>query len=345
MAISPNSNALYVVGRRVERLLFGGIALVAFCFVEAYLATAYSQLVVDRSANVVIALLGRLESEEQQLNVLFQTKEEAQQPRATKGISCDKRRQVAETRKQLGLPAAVVPPENAQKLPTYTDKLDAISTEISKGSYLSAQEIRKHLDATKPPGDLIKALRKQKEILDNQPTTVWGIQAPRLIQVQYAGADYKVPYGVLSGTLAVVLSLLAIGWLGALYMTRQRELSMIATIQDYKLAFPHVLNLLPVNFSKIESQINPSRRAKRRDIFHKFNRIALAVSRVCVILLFAIPLIIGFAYSLAQLWQRESDSTFYLFSAGGFLLCIMFVQAIVLCAQEWMLLSGKEFFE
>ena len=128
-------------------------------------------------------------------------------------------------------------------------------------------------------------------------------------------------------------------------MTRQRELIMVAALEDYKLAFPHVLNLLPVTFHRINSELRSTVSRKRQIKYSKNNRTTHKICRTSVILLFALPLLLGFIYSLIQLWDAESLLVSSIFYAGSFIALVITIQTIFLVNQEWVVLHKKEFYE
>lgn len=128
-------------------------------------------------------------------------------------------------------------------------------------------------------------------------------------------------------------------------MTRQRELIHISDVEDYKVAFPHILNFLPVTFDKVEHRIKSRQSPKFRAIARTINRIAQSLLRSAVILLFTVPMVVGFAYSLYQLWEVEIDAFSMLFQIGAFLVMVMTIQSLKLIMQEWMFLHMKEFYE
>lgn len=237
------------------------------------------------------------------------------------------------------------PPKPRPKQLTYREALDGIVADLSKGSIVRRSEIEKYIDATQPPQELIKALQREKDLVESKPTSVWGIQTPRLLQVQYAGQDFRIPFGFLSAALAIALGPLIIGWLGALYMTRQRELINIAHIEDYKLAFPHLLNFLPVNFYTFAQPTESSQMQKIRTLTSAFNRVSQGIFRSAVILLFSVPMVFGFMYSLTQLWEIEPDDFSSLFFLGVGLVLVMVIQSLVLLLQEWLFMRKKEFYE
>jgi hypothetical protein len=348
MANTPDTRTLHFLGRRVERLIFGGIFLVIVCFVETYLTTANRQLAEDRSTSTITALLNRLTSDEPHLTILFQSKIESPKSIAsTLSKSLEKDSLVNETRKKLGLPPSATP-KQSESLPiprTYRETLDDIVSDLAKNPFVQQEELAKYADYTKSPLEIIQTLQKQRDILDKKPTSVWGIETPRLLQLQYAGLDYKFPFGFVSSMLAIALAPLIAGWLGALHVTRQRELMLVSNIDDYKLAFPHILNLLAVNFRVIEAISKKPVSIKSRATNRKINRISLSIIRTLIILLIALPMLLGFTYSMSQLWEVATDNFTFIFFVGVFMVIIMLLEIMILVFQEWALLNKKEFYE
>lgn len=348
MTSLPDTRSLYFLGRRVERLIFGGILLVVLCFIETYLTTANRQLAEDRSVNAITSLLNQLESKEPQLTALFQIKAESPSLRLLQlSKSTERQKSINETRRKLGLPPSP-PPEPSNMLPkqqTYKEALDTIVSELEKGSIAQRAELEKYVDSIKSPKELIQTLSQQRKLIEDIPTTVWGIQTPRILQLQYAGLDYKFPFGFISSMLAIALAPLIVGWLGALYMTRQRELILIAAMDDYKLAFPYILNILPVNFHTINSQFKKNNNTKTQIFFRKINRFFVSAFRLFVLLIISLPMLLGFTYSLFQLWMVTANAIPYLFYIGIFMVLVMAIQILALVSQDLVFLHNKEFHE
>lgn len=103
-----------------------------------------------------------------------------------------------------------------KKPATYSDTLSNIISEAVIASHAAPEEFSRYNNPTKSPGDLIKSLEDQKTIIENKPTTVWGIQTLHLLQGQYAGLEYKIPFDSLSTGLAFALGPLIFAWLGTL---------------------------------------------------------------------------------------------------------------------------------
>jgi hypothetical protein len=347
---TSSNEVLYVLGRRMERLFLLGVVLIVLSFVEVFLTTASKQLSEDRAQAAVVALTDQLASKQESLTALFQLKPLPTSPGGrTPGDSAERSARVAETRRKLGLPdppptrpTAIGPVAGTPK--TYAEAINAIIIDIAKTTNSSTQDLAKFNDPSKSPAELLKAVAEQKATNEKTPTAVWGIQTPRLVQVQYAGLDYKVPFGFLSTVFAVALAPLIAGWLSAVYMTRQRELLLIADLMDYKDSFPHVLNFLPVRFTRYEWLTRKGLHA-RSIAEARINRVGNSLLRSVVVLLFAIPMVYAYCYTLFQLWQINAEQASAPLFVGIFLAFFMALQTLSLVGQEWIALHGKEFSE
>lgn len=360
MAVPPDPRTLYFLGRRVERLAFTGILLIVLSFVDIYFATANIQLIADRSSTAIATLLNKMKTEEKRLTTLYHAKPAppalpvppVPQPLPVSEMQ-EQQKLIAQTREKLGLPPLErpkppkprKPPTPSPKPETYREAIGKIVIEVSKESEARAEDFSSLMNPTKPPSELIKTIQSQKDVLDNKPTTVWGIQTPRLFQLQYAGQDYRIPLDFLSRILAVALAPLVFAWLCALYLTRQRELMMISDIDDYKLAFPHIFNFLPVSFDKVETRMHQRHVTRYRNVLSFINRFFHSMLRSCAVLLLALPMVAGCTYAIYLIWDIETSTTSTLYISGALLVLIMFIQILALVIQEWTVLHRKEFYE
>lgn len=272
----------------------------------------------------------------------------------------------------LGLPPADLEPPSPQqaptpKLETYSDRVRDLINEVAILSGTPAEQLRGTTDFSKPPHEVVAALRERIASAAEKPVQVFGIQTSRLVPLQYGGLDYKIPASFLANVLQFALAPLVIGWLGSLYATRQRELRLIATIHDYKLAFPHILNYLPVIFldlkrrfgtqeGRVSREINRVRSAMLRRVAlaisvalsqfgHIFHRGVLLTFRWFVLILFAAPMVGFYAYSALTLWSSANHTFEFQYVVVATAIMVMLVQCIALLMQEWILLYGKEFLE
>jgi hypothetical protein len=201
----------------------------------------------------------------------------------------------------------------------------------------------KLVDLSASPEDLLKRVTDQRVLLESKPASFWGIETPRALRLKYADQNYTVPFGVISILIMIPLPILILGWLAAVYMTRQRELIIIAELRDYKKAFPHILNFLPVDLSRLF----PKSKTSKRDLAQtlRFHRVFLLVVRALVIGLFSLPMVLGFAYSLENSWELSGEPVSPLFFGGALAVFVMSMQIVALVLQEAFLLRGKLFTE
>jgi hypothetical protein len=338
------SRSLYFLGRRLERLFLGGVLLVVLSFLSVLLTTASKQLTNDKALAGVTALEESIAKDKDHLTELFQHRNDPP-PRSVAPETPERLKALSATRKQLGLPDP--PPIPAQpSLPEpkekYTDVISKLVLDCIKQSKVTDSDlISKLLDFNSSPEELQKTLAVRREALENKPTSFWGIETPRTLRLRYADQSYTASYDVISILIMIPLAFLILGWLTAVYMTRQRELITIAELRDYKQAFPHILNFLPVDFARV---FPIKRKIPKRS--HKQNQVALCIVRAFVILLFSVPMVLGFVYSLLTLLDRSGDTpSLFWFLLGTIVVGAMLVQILALVAQEGFLLSGKLFVE
>jgi hypothetical protein len=343
--IDPESTkALSFLGRRLERLFFVGILLVVVCFLESYLAAASHQLAKDNSLSALTLLYNEIAARQDELDELFKKPTPASPIGHLQGQDAER---IAETRRKLGLPLEG-PQEagDARGQPrTYEEALSKILEDVAPLSSRLKSDLAKIVHFDRSPALLLKDVQEQRVSMETTTTSVWGIDTPRALHVNYAGINYKVPFQFLSITLALALAPLLVGWLGAVYITRQRELAIISTIEDFKLAFPHVLNLLPVTFDRVRRMLRYPYKARARYLNSAVNRKALAFCRAAIVLFFSLSMLSGFAYSLFQIWAADGENISFPFVVGIVFAIIMFAQSFTLLIQESIMLYGKEFYE
>lgn len=341
------AQTLQTLGKRVERLLFAGTFVLAACFVELYFATASERLAEDRPTDSLQRLVTELEGVEPALNQLFTIKSDVSAPAVSNipaRIQNDRERTLAETRRALGLPAETRERPSGSKAvlktETYADRVRDITNKAAIATQADASEISKLVDISMPPRALIATLREKIAVATRKPLQVWGIEMPRQLSVQYAGLDAKVPAGIIAKMLLAVLAPILIGWASSLYLTRQRELLLISKLEDYKLSFPHVLNLVPVTFERLGEPFNSAKMANPHSSANRYFALCL---RVAVILLFLAPMIISLAYSGYSLAAPITGSFTITSIVCFFVSFILVLQGIGLLFQEAIILRGKEF--
>jgi hypothetical protein len=256
-------------------------------------------------------------------------------------------RDVARTRKELGLPPATVPVE--PKGESYEDALKRVTKSVSGASRLSSETLKLAFDSTKTPSQIVRALAAREKEIENRPVTVWGVTTPVVVPMTYGGATYQLSATFVASSLLLALTPLVIGWLTALYITRQRELLVLAQLRDFSLAFPHVLNILPVDWSNASPLLQELSRRKR----NRNSAVNLGIARswsstfrCLVILFFAAPMggiLVYCSYGLLLSGSEEYlplTDIFLVLLLGGWLA----MQTSLLVFQEWHLLWGKEYY-
>jgi hypothetical protein len=342
-------STLHFLGRRLERLFFGGLFIILLCLVELSFASAHKQLAEDHSAAGVTLLLERLKGSQETLENLYNAKRADRKVAPTAAPPTNRREQeVAATRMFLGLP----PPaprssrnpeqEPVPKQETYAEVLSKIISNVSADAEAPRSELEQFELATVAPAEIVRRVESRKNEIESSSTSIWGIQTPRVFRLRYAEQEYNIPYGTLSIVFMIPLGVLIVGWFAAVYMTRQRELILISRLDDYKMAFPHILNFLPVDFVSLYPHLK-ERSQKQTRQHAAVTRVVQFLVRSCVALLLAVPMIAGFAYASILVWGTEGEPTSFLFVCVSILAFVMAMQIIVLVVQEWVVLRGKHF--
>ena len=247
------------------------------------------------------------------------------------------------TRKLLGLPPEVRPTEPVPT-ETYSSALGRLVLETASQTGMRQTVLSASVDNKRPPSDLVQALRNRQKELEKRPVVVWGIEAPVTLPFQYGAAEYQVPNWVFANLLFIALIPLCIGWFGSVYFTRQRELFLIRNLTDYKAAFPHILNILPVtpiSLAYVEEARLVNIKAKNRS--RAFSRVFYSLLRTILILIFALPMVFALSYSAAGLFFVKNDPSFLVIIIVLMIGIILLLQVTSLVIQEWWLLWGKNF--
>ena len=334
-----SASALSTLGKRIERLLYFGTLLLLAFFVQLYLvATVVSARSIDYSQ--ITALAAKLETNIDKLSASFLAPKKV----APNTDLNARAAAVANTRKSLGLPPQT-DKDTLSKTESYQSMLARLGREVALETGARPSAVDTAIDTSVSPEKLIASLRDKGKAMAATPVSVWGIETPTSLPFQYGNARYQVPTSFIANALLVALALTLLGWLGALYMTRQRELLNIRGLSDYRLAFPHVLNVLPLvpeSFEEVRDRRFQNVRGKQRT--RKFNRILFALIRSSIILMFIVPMLSIFTYSVFQLVLHSGDVSWGYFGLAVILLLWLTVQSLALIFQEWLMLWEKEFF-
>lgn len=329
--------ALPDLGKRVERLLYFGSLLLLLCCLELYLVSAALYSLDENPADIgalidrITVALPKLQASHQKIPNVRPT-----------DLKTAKDRRVAETRRQLGLPPQVEVIEEKEE--TYAEMLKKLGTTTYPEKPLHAETLKIVANATQPPEKILAELRARQQALIQRPVTIWGIETPLVMPLQYGGAQYQVPTSFLANSLLLALSPLLIGWLGSLYVTRQRELSIMRGIIDYRQSFPHVLNIVSVDFSAYLPFMRRKKRRKNEGADLLINRVAAGLLRSSVLLVFAVPMSGILAYCAVQLVVSIRDREYWQLAVLFIFITWIFVQTVLLVAQEWLLLWNKQYY-
>lgn len=325
------------LGRRIERLMYFGALLLVACALQVYMVATVDYIRTDNPAAFSV-LADQMAESQSRLQDLFAV---AAAPPAPK--EADVSSEIAATRRALGLPPKTQPEEPGHT-ETYSAALDRLVRDTAAKTGMRPNVLSDVLDSKKPPLELVKKLRERQKELEKRPVVVWGIEAPITLPFQYGAAQYQVPNWVFANLLFVALIPLIIGWLGSVHFTRQRELFIIRGLSDYKSAFPHVLNILPIVPMSIRS-VSDARlvNIKSKNRGRVFNRVFYSLLRSMLVLIFALPMVAALGYSAVVLLFASDYVGVFEVIVGSIIAIILICQVSIILVQEWWLLWGKDF--
>lgn len=318
------------LGKRVERLLFVGLILLALCFAEAYLTTVSSYFSNSNNGDDNSEILKIFkEKKVSRLQSLYEREKQ----------SAENAQLTSEKLKALKIPGGNVGGNDTP----YSDELRLIITEIISKPGINEEFVMQTIDFSKSPDEILESIDRNGKNTEDKPANIWGIETPRIFSVRYGGVNYKLEPEFLSRALGIVLTPALIGWFGSFYVTRQRELLLMAGNTSYFSAFPHILNLLPVVLKKIE-QINQDFTRKRISKQRRSNRIWMAVFRSLIILVYTTPMLFLFSSSMLNIIQGNYFGIYWIIS-GSVTAIILAIIILFLVFQEIFILNGKDFYE
>lgn len=331
--------ALPDLGKRVERLLYFGALLLLACFLELYFVTAAVYVRTENPADIG-RLIDRLREKRDELDTLFKNP-----PRKLAVPSTAEEKRIAALRKSLGLPPKQEEPVPSEER-SFRQALENLVNPLSGAEQRISSETRGIVrNWEKSPDSLIVELEARKQQLRSIPVSIWGIESPLIVPVQYGGAQYQVPASFLAISLFFALAPLVVGWLASLHLTRQRELLIVRGLHDYRHAFPHVLNALPVDFEGMEvyQRLQHGNR-KALAVQQRFSRVLAHVVRTVVLLAFTAPMVSILLFSAFNLFIADANPSMLELIGVGVLFVLLGGQAIGIVFQEWIVLWGKQFY-
>lgn len=325
------------LGRRIERLMYFGALLLVACVIEIYVVSTVDYVRSDNPEAFGV-LASKLESRQDELQSLFETSRSTSS-RAGSEITPA----IQQSRVLLGLPPEHPLPAASRGV-SYVSTLNALIVETSRQTGMRESVLSTIGNASHPPAELIGNARAKQKQLQSRAVVVWGIESPMTLPFQYGSAQYQIPNGVLAVLLLVALVPLCIGWFGSLYFTRQRELFLLRGLTDYKAAFPHMLNVLPINPLSLPSVFDFRHvRIKSKYRSRKVGRVVCALVRTCVLLVFAGPVLSSIGYALVSLLVNGIDISLPWMASFIVIFATLLFQVTALIVQEWILLANKEF--
>lgn len=282
------------LGRRIERLFYLGALLTVVCAIQLYVVTTLTFIRRDNPASYA-ALADKLQTDLPQLREAFERRA-APAPTAPKTSSA-----IDRNRARLGLPPAPVP-SVAPTPRTYHQLVASIIGETARDTGLSEVSLEGFADENNSPDALIEQIRGKVRGLAAKPVTVWGIETPITVPLQYGEAKYEVPTSFIATCLRVALAPLVLGWLISFYATRKRELGLIRESTSYFATFPHLLNLFPLR-AALPSPYWNAKVPKQRAIYldRIFNRVVLSLGRTITLVIIAVPMVVLGAYAETKL--------------------------------------------
>lgn len=336
----------WVIGKRLERILFAGVLLTGLCFVELYMVTADIAYSRDSETSAIDSFLEGLERNTETLSILFNKKPEAvtatrPEPVISPSATEKHARAIAASRMKLGLPPvakreedALEPQANTQQRPlTYTKILEDIVTEAENQSHASKGTLKQFINPSLSPDDLKKKAKDIRNTLENKPFSVWGIQSPRRIGVAYAGSNFELQYNFISIALISIISPFMAGWISMLYVTRQREIHAIRSERKLSIIFPHILNIIPVNYNKLSGKFP-------REIDKKFSVVVYAIIRMIIMALVISPMIWLHTHATFILWDFMDNKFIYMF-----FIVYTLLQGLLVIIQDGYFFKGVYFDE
>ncbi len=305
-------NALMFYGRRVERLLYLGLVLMVITYADVFITKAVRNLEGDPIALAMNDLLVYLRTNKADLDKLYLDSQRA--------------------------------PLKYQALRDhYANELHSA---ISRGTlrnfnaYYNAgvhttidAELAKLIDFNMRPDEIIGDL--QRRLTErSRGTKLLNVEVPSLIKIQMGGGEYQLPIQLVSASLTILLAPLLLLWVGALYVTRYREIFLILTTSNVGETFPHVLNILPATLNKAATKRHNYRLARGLAIYS-----ALA-ARLFLVFLFLGGLLVPYIYGVSSFLELQGD----VFSEELTIWHICFAIALFIVAIQSLGLVFLEFF-
>lgn len=294
--MESTAGSSWSLGRRVERLLISGAALVALALAAFYLATAARHYEEDRVGQGMESLALLIEGDDKVLQRFYDLESQ--------------RQKLVQKKKEA-------PAENFYA--------KALEDKIARASSLSGTDpraLRDLVTESQSPADLVKSLRERKKQLDEKPATVAGVVVPS------STLGTRLPAAFVANVLIIVLAPLTILWLAALRVTRARE---IAAMQLSGERYPHALNAEDLPLQSLVIRYAGGRWPSIGS--HSHGATLLAFLRMALLALFVVPAIAAYIAAVATLGMG-TEGTWLRALFAIVVILIMLAYAVSLFAGE-----------
>jgi hypothetical protein len=331
------------LGKRIERMFYFGTLLLLLGCLDLYFVSIANYVERENLDDVRLMISSFAENFDR-LDERF--KNPPQPPAPSQKVGEDEK--TRRLREKLGLPPAIERPDRSATLPvqTYKELLDKMVDEIRFKARLSRESLAIVQDASKSPQEIMALLESRRVQLASKPVTIWGVESPLIVPLQYGGARYQLPASFIAKSLTLALFPLFLGWLGSLYLTRHRELLIIRRLGYYGHTFPHILNIFHVAVRMDESIESSLRlRTKRKtavDVW--FQKFMPVIFRSIVLILFCAPMTLLLGYNSIQLFSSSPEVSLVVVVPLCILLTWFLLQIFMLLAQEWILLWNRTYY-
>ena len=245
--MSKETDYLYLYGKRVEKLLLLGILLICISLFHLLLSKAALHY---RKAFALKTFATLIEKQKPELESAFENKTESIFY-TVKYIDIGKKVEDQTGFSQNELWKLVAPAPS----PTGEPPL---------------------IDETMTPGEIVEKLHKKEAELGSDTATVYGIEIPYSVYVNYGGINIKVNTWRLNWMASGIIVLMSILWMQTFGISRKNELIHISKLPSYENSFPHFLNTFPIiNCQKKTNETNNLGFEGMRNVFFALKRPAV----------------------------------------------------------------------
>ena len=270
---------VWVLGRRMERLLLGGLVIVALVLTAWYLAFAARHYAENRASTGMESLALLIEGDEQVLQRFHD-------------LETQRRKLLAQQQKKKDKAADVPAGENFYA--------KALEDKVARAAALSGSDpasLRPLVSSDAAPRDLVKSLREHRKALEDQPAAVAGMVVPN------SSLATRLPAAFVANAFVIGLAPLVMLWLGALWTTRRREKQVADSEGD---AYPHALNMSEVPFAELAYRLAGHRFSTAS--WRRGHAVALAFQRMALVALLVVPVVAGYIGAVTTLGTGADGS-------------------------------------